>query len=64
MIKEEYIKPIPKHILKKLEIIDYTGKVVQTEENITQNISVKSLATGTYILRLSTNKKATIHKLM
>jgi len=42
--------------INKAEIIDYTGKVVQTEENITQNISVKRLATGTYILRLSTNK--------
>jgi len=42
--------------IHKAEIIDYTGKVAQTEKNITQSISVKGLATGTYILRLSTNK--------
>lgn len=50
--------------INKAEIIDYTGKVVQTEENITQNISVKSLATGTYILRLSTNKGIHQHKII
>jgi len=50
--------------INKAQIIDYTGKVVQTEENITQNISVKSLATGTYILRLSTNKGFYPHKLI
>ena len=42
--------------IHKAEIIDYTGKVVQTEKDVTENISVKGLATGTYILRLSTNK--------
>lgn len=50
--------------INKAEIIDYTGKVVQTEENITQNISVKSLAPGTYILRLSTNKGIHQHKII
>src|SRR5690554_311376 len=50
--------------INKAQIIDYTGKVVQTEENITQNISVKSLATGTYILRLSTNKGIHQHKII
>jgi len=50
--------------IHKAEIIDYTGKVVQTDENITQNISVKSLATGTYILRLSTNKGIHQHKII
>lgn len=48
----------------KIEIIDYTGKVVQTEENVTQNISIKGLATGVYILRLSTNKGTYKHRLM
>src|SRR5690606_23385062 len=42
--------------IHKAEIIDYTGKVVQTEKDVTENISVKGLATGVYILRLSTDK--------
>src|SRR5690606_15216044 len=50
--------------INKAEIIDYTGKIVQTEENITQNISVKGLATGTYILRLSTNKEIHQHNII
>src|SRR5690606_8725619 len=42
--------------IHKAEIIDYTGKLVQTEKDVTENISVKGLATGVYILRLSTDK--------
>ena len=50
--------------IHKAEIIHYTGKVVQTEKDVTENISVKGLATGTYILRLSTNKGIHQHKII